>query len=977
MRKSSQKYTKAKDESTRVEVGDEESSREFDLNAINKGFPTNYIRTTKYNAITFLPFSLLKQFSRLANIYFLIIAILSLIPEISSISPVTAILPLVFVLVVSMIREGLEDFSRYRSDRASNNKKVMKLNEDNEFANATSKDLQVGDIVLIFGDDTFAADIVLLKSSNGVNAFIQTSSLDGEKNLKKRFVPKGIEKYTKPEDEKSYMLGGTCTTLPPEKDLHSFTGKLEVGGKNYALNIEQLLLKDSKLKNTGWIIGTVAFTGKESKVMLNSQKSRNKVSNLENKLNKVIIFLFFVQILICIVLSAITAIYDNVKDDNQDYYLGNDESNENVFLNFFSYFLLLSTLIPISLIVTLEVIKTIQAYFISNDAQMYDVDADGGTNVSTTTINEELGQVTYVFSDKTGTLTQNIMEFRALAVGEETYGRLGGESFTRRLTSLEQKKELETNFKSDKLNRTLQTDPIQNDVTKIKSQNGRSEIVFNNDQERAQEIMKLLSLCHDCEAEESVVNGTKIKFYQGESPDEITLVDFAKDQGFEFNQTNDGKIFTQVSSASGLVEGDKIDQKEYKVHKKVKFTSDRARMSVLFTDPDDGLIKLYIKGADSKIKERLDPKNNDDKVKDHVDDFLSKAAVCGLRTLLLAMKVIDKDELRQIEKDIQDAEKNVNTSAENIQKVIEGYESNLILVGATCVEDKLQENVADTLEDFRRAGINVWMLTGDKLETAKNIGYSCKLLTDEMVIYQAQGPQEAKERFTESLVDDNIMLMKELKPRAIVFDSGALSYLTANPQSLKHFINIAKTCNAVVCSRASPAQKADIVRMIKNDDPTNITLSIGDGANDVSMILEADIGIGIYGKEGVNAAQASDFAIHQFKFIWDLVLYHGRYNYMRNSELILYFFYKNIIFTVPQVYFAYISDFSAQTVFDDFYISFYNLFFTSLPIIVRCVFETDVDWQVYKGEKRNRIKNFTPRLYYVGNRKMIFTYLNY
>lgn len=312
---------------------DKEHTREFNLNEENEGFPTNYIKTTKYNIFTFVPLSLIKQFLRIANIYFLIVSILALIPDISSISPLTAILPLLFVLLVSMIREGIEDYYRYKSDRTSNSKKVDVLNEENEFEEHSSKDLTVGDIVMIHGEDTFPADIVLLKSSNGANAFIQTSSLDGEKNLKKRYVPKGIDEFTKPTKEQSYLLGGTCTTLMPDKDLHEFTGKLEVNKINYTLSIEQLMLKDSKLKNTSWIIGTVAFTGKQTKVMLNSTKSRIKVSNLEHQLNNVIVFLFIVQVVVCVSLSLITVLYDHLKNDNQDYYLGNNKSTENPYLN--------------------------------------------------------------------------------------------------------------------------------------------------------------------------------------------------------------------------------------------------------------------------------------------------------------------------------------------------------------------------------------------------------------------------------------------------------------------------------------------------------------------------------------------------------------------------------------------------------------------------------------------------------------------
>ena len=220
--------------------------------------------------------------------------------------------------------------------------------------------------------------------------------------------------------------------------------------------------------------------------------------------------------------------------------------------------------------------------------------------------------------------------------------------------------------------------------------------------------------------------------------------------------------------------------------------------------------------------------------------------------------------------------------------------------------------------------------------------------------------------------------MSELKKRAIVIDADALSFLQTHPDSLKYFIIVAKSWNAVICWRVSPSQKADVVRLIKSDDPLNITLAIGDGANDVSMILEADIGIGIFGKEGVRAAQSADYAIHKFKYLWQLVLFHGRLNYIRNAELIWYFFYKNIIFTIPQFFFWFVWDYSGQSIFEDYYITFYNLFFTALPIIVKALVEMDINYKMYKDvDKRKEIKNLYPYLYYVGQRSLIFNFKNY
>lgn len=286
------------------------------------------------------------------------------------------------------------------------------------------------------------------------------------------------------------------------------------------------------------------------------------------------------------------------------------------------------------------------------------------------------------------------MEFKALSVGQEIYGELAGVGLTRTLTKIEKKKEVETNFKSRKLDEVLVGEMGRTgEPHEIKSDNGKSKIVLKNNKERVQEILKLLSICHDCEAEEASVDGKYIKFYQGASPDEITLVDFARDQGFEFMESNDNFITTKLLEHSGMVNGGSPQLKQYAVHKKVPFTSSRARMSLLFTDPDDGQIKLYIKGADSKIKERLGKHQNDPKLLKHVEDFLNRAAVTGLRTLLMAMRVIDKDEFAKIDQAMREADKDVKNREKRLLEIYEEFEQNLVLIGATCVEDKLQENV--------------------------------------------------------------------------------------------------------------------------------------------------------------------------------------------------------------------------------------------------------------------------------------------
>ena len=267
-----------------------------------------------------------------------------------------------------------------------------------------------------------------------------------------------------------------------------------IGRNQYALNINQVLLKGSNLKNTEWVLGVVVYTGKDTKLMMNSQKSRTKQSNVEKRLNWIIFRILCIQLTLCLSLSIIMSIYDASIDDDQDQYLGDGESDENPFLNFFSYFLLLNTMIPISLVVTIEILKVIQCIFIAWDAEMYSIDDAAGCHVSTTTINEELGQVTYVFSDKTGTLTQNMMEFKAFCVEREIYGSIG-DQMKRRPSRVEMASEIGYDFQSRKLDNVLDqdTDP-KGDKLVIHSQNGKESYTLENDCEKVSFVLHL-SFC--------------------------------------------------------------------------------------------------------------------------------------------------------------------------------------------------------------------------------------------------------------------------------------------------------------------------------------------------------------------------------------------------------------------------------------------------------------------------------------------------
>lgn len=409
--------------------------------------------------------------------------------------------------------------------------------------------------------------------------------------------------------------------------------------------------------------------------------------------------------------------------------------------------------------------------------------------------------------------------------------------------------------------------------------------------------------------------------YEGPSPDEICLVSAARQQDYVFLGNTSGSM---VLEAMG---------KKVEIPKKCLFEFDNKRkmMSVIIEETINGktFYKLLCKGADSAILSRLS--SQEQPYLSNAKAQLEEWSKYGLRTLCMAMKILSKDELDGIIK-LLTASSLSSNKEQLMEELMNKIEKDLFLIGCSAVEDRLQDNVPETIARLLDAGIKVWMLTGDKMETAENIGLSCRLINTEEFELIRMNFNEAEE------ADDYLMDAKEKyrsardkgKKCCTIIEGIALGFILESRERSLKYLAIMKDCESVICCRVTPKQKAQVVRLVKRN-LGKIALAIGDGANDVNMIQEGDIGVGIFGLEGMQAANSSDFAIPEFKALDKLIFVHGRYfliyfrwSYIRNSEMILYFFYKNMLFTIPQFFFIFINAYSGLSLFNSWYEFFYK-----------------------------------------------------
>ncbi|KAG8134840.1 hypothetical protein E2320_007922 [Naja naja] len=848
LRSRAEGYEKTDDVSEKTSLADQEEVRTIFINQPQfSKFCSNHVSTAKYNVITFLPRFLYSQFRRAANAFFLFIALLQQIPDVSPTGRYTTLVPLLFILVVAAVKEIIEDIKRQKADNAVNKKEIQVL-RNGAWEIVHWEKVAVGEIVKVTNGEYLPADLISLSTSEPqAMCYIETSNLDGETNLK---IRQGLPLTSDIKDiDNLVRLSGRIECESPNRHLYDFVGNIRLDSHGTVpLGPDQILLRGAQLRNTQWVHGIVVYTGHDTKLMQNSTSPPLKLSNVERITNIQILFLFCILIAMSLVCSIGAAIW-NQKHEGRDWYINLTYGGANNFgLNFLTFIILFNNLIPISLLVTLEVVKFIQAYFINWDIDMHYELTDTAAMARTSNLNEELGQVKYIFSDKTGTLTCN------------------------------------------------PTAPI------------------------ICEFLTMMAICHTAVPERE---DDKI-VYQAASPDEGALVRAAKHLHF---------VFTGRTPDSVIIES--LGQEErYELLNVLEFTSSRKRMSVIVRTPS-GKLRLYCKGADTVICDRL---AENSRYKEITLKHLELFATEGLRTLCFAVAEITESDYQEWLNVYQKATTSIQNRALKLEESYELIEKNLQLLGATAIEDKLQDQVPETIETLMKADIKIWILTGDKQETAINIGHSCKLLKKNMgLIVINEGSLDAtRETLTHHCGTLGEALRKE-NDFALIIDGKTLKYaLTFGVR--QYFLDLALSCKAVICCRVSPLQKSDIVEMVKKQVKV-VTLAIGDGANDVSMIQTAHVGIGISGNEGLQAANSSDYSIAQFKYLKNLLLVHGAWNYSRIAKCILYCFYKNIVLYIIEIWFAFVNGFSGQILFERWCIGLYNVMFTAMPPLTLGIFE--------------------------------------
>ena len=879
----------------------------------------------KYSILFFVPVVLFNQFRQFGNFFYLIMTITQFFDALKVGFLFTYLSPLCMVVAFSMLKELYDDIKRRIQDKKTNSTLVTILKKNNQGNNAiqTSKkssDLEIGDIIVLTKDSRVPADLIVLKTFNESKdnqAFIRTDQLDGETDWKLRKAP-GLTQEKSDDDLAN--IDGYIEYEPPSKLIYNFEGvikcrNLEGYWKKEPLNLENTMWASTVVASDK-IIGIIIYTGKETRARMNSSVPKLKIGILDQELNRSNVYLFIIMFLISILISSLKGL-------------------SNFLITFFRFIVLFCAIIPIALRVNLDVSKTWFSYVISKDEEIPE------TIARNSTIPEELGRISYIFSDKTGTLTKNEMIFKKISMETEHFGE---ENFNDLKEILSDECKLSdaplldlfnmqnNNNINDNISNSLSSNnndivgSINSENRPIESGRKMSKRVRRNRTKIIRDTITSMVLCNNVTPTETG--------YQASSPDEVALVKFADSLNMKLLHRTDKEI--KIKDCADNFE-------EFEVLANFPFSSDTKRMGIILKNKKYGHIIYYLKGAEN-VMMRFVKKEYIGYIKENAENL----AIKGLRTLVLTQKIIPQEEFDIWNQEYTEALSSMDNRKEKITQAVSKIENNMDFLCVTGVEDLLQDDVANTIDNLRNAGMKVWMLTGDKVETATCISISAGIKSKNQKIYTIRYDDLSnygEEENTEKKVAKLKKLFEEYNnkiqtdPHLFIIDGDSLDL------ALKHceqeFFQTSMQALSVVCCRCSPTQKRIIVKTIKKYTDAR-TAAVGDGGNDVAMIQEADVGIGIVGKEGLQASLAADYSIKEFKTLSTLLLWWGRIAYKNTSTVANFVIHRGLIISFNQFIFSLIFYYNAVALYNGMLSFGYSTIFTCLPSI-SILLDRDVD----------------------------------
>ncbi|CAI7566623.1 unnamed protein product [Penicillium pancosmium] len=947
-------------------------------------YPPNVISNAKYTPWSFLPRTLYNEFSFFFNIYFLLVALSQIIPVLRIGYMSSYIAPLAFVVSISLGKEALDDIGRRRRDAEANSEEftVLSLDRANVLeVTKKSRDLKVGDVLKIRKNQRLPADVVILQSlsndsntdrpssfdedapevstdllesgqgssepipdasanadsSNAANAssisdtFIRTDQLDGETDWKLR-IPSVLSQSLSFSEFTRLKI----TASPPDQRVNEFFGTIELGpptgfydahynkastsqpqggrtpngetdnSNSAPLNIDNTAWANTVLASNTITYAAIIYTGSQTRAALSTSPSRSKVGLLEYEINNLTKILCVLTLTLSVVLVALE---------------GFEPTNDKVwYVAIMIYLILFSTIIPMSLRVNLDMAKSVYGRFIERDKDI------PGTVVRTSTIPEDLGRIEYLLSDKTGTLTQNEMELKKIHVGTVSYAN-------------EAMDEVGSFIRQGFAGNTLTTPST---VFGTQAGQGAAPRTRREIGSRVRDIILALAVCHNVTPTTEVEDGRKVTTYQASSPDEIAIVRYTEEVGLKVAYRDRQSIVLESTDSKQVVV-------RVRILDVFPFTSDSKRMGIIveFQQDENDLetstknepeIWFYQKGADTVMTSIV-------AANDWLDEETANMAREGLRTLVVGRKRLSLSQYQEFSASYKQASMSFQGRDIGVAKVVTEYlERDLELLGVTGVEDRLQRDVKSSLELMRNAGVKIWMLTGDKVETARCVAISAKLVSRGQYIHTVQKVTD------KSVAQEALDFLRNKTDCCLLIDGESLNLMLGHFRTA--FISVAVLLPAVVACRCSPTQKAEIATLIRQHTKKRVCC-IGDGGNDVSMIQAADVGIGIVGKEGRQASLAADFSITQFHHLTKLLVWHGRNSYKRSAKLAQFIMHRGLIISVCQTMYSIAGHFDPKGLFINWLMIGYATVYTNAPVF-SLVFDRDVD---------ERLANLYPELY--------------